>query len=118
MKTQHDWDKVSKIRLAQTQDRNFLETLHDVQTEQVDRTIELAGKRETSSEKKKLQIDEEPKSNEASGIPELQNLMQDSVISMANLSEVETPRAKVADIQANPMSETEKEIIKKYDEMK
>ena len=83
LKTTYEWDKVVDINLARTNMDNFLQTLHAVDSEEVKQELARTGQNARS---------QMPSATEdgqtASGLPELQNLMGDSVISLAKLSEV------------------------------
>ena len=110
------------MHIAQTDVTNFMKTLHRLDSEKVELCKSLvAGTRSEPGEpdkpptgKPEVSVSAHPEGQTTRrDKPELQDLMEDSLISMANLSEIETPREQ-EEIKVPEVSKTLIEIERMY----
>ena len=100
LKGNYDFDKVSELMLSHVHNEHFIKTLHSIDDfEQLRAVVEQAAllqQQAEDEEAKELEPSiltaEDDKEEEEVDLPELDNLMKDSVLSEANLSAVQTPQ--------------------------
>ena len=114
LKTVYEWNQVAKIRLAKTETENFISTLHAVNPQQL-KVILNTPKLPEDQDTQKVQPLDKPL---RPVLPELEGLMEDSVISMANLSDFETPKELSLHSETELGSNRELEILKEFEEYK